>query len=68
MRILTNSGRPFAHLFAAGMIMAANVLVEGYLSGLGLTISTVFGRLAGEAAARHAAHILSYPVGPFNST
>lgn len=57
MRVMTNSGQPLAHLFAAGMIMAANVLGEGYLSGLGLTISTVFGRLAGEAAARHAARL-----------
>ncbi|CCE09469.1 Precorrin 3B synthase CobZ [Bradyrhizobium sp. STM 3843] len=55
MRVMTNSGPPLAHLFAAGMIMAANVLGRGYLSGIGLTISTVFGRLAGEAAARHAA-------------
>jgi tricarballylate dehydrogenase len=41
-------------LFAAGMIMAANVLPRGYLAGLGITLSAVTGRRAGEAAARHA--------------
>jgi tricarballylate dehydrogenase len=54
MRVVRNDGRPALQVFAAGMIMAANVLSEGYLAGLGVTISTVFGRLAGEAAARHA--------------
>jgi tricarballylate dehydrogenase len=42
------------NVFAAGMIMAANVLGDGYLAGLGVTLATVFGRLAGEAAARQA--------------
>jgi tricarballylate dehydrogenase len=54
MRVLRRDGEPMARVFAAGMIMAANVLSDGYLAGLGVTISTVFGRLAGEAAARHA--------------
>jgi tricarballylate dehydrogenase len=40
-------------LFAAGMIMAANFLPCGYLAGLGITLSAVTGRAAGEAAARH---------------
>ncbi len=68
MRIMTNNGRPLGPLFAAGMIMAANVLGQGYLSGLGLTISTVFGRLAGEAAARHAASLRPYPTGLSDAT
>jgi tricarballylate dehydrogenase len=34
--------------------MAGNVLGQGYLGGIGLAIGTVFGRKAGEAAARHA--------------
>jgi len=55
MRVIRTDGQPFPRVFAAGMIMAANVLGEGYLAGLGLTISAVFGRLAGEAAARQAA-------------
>jgi tricarballylate dehydrogenase len=55
MRVLRKDGRPVRNAFAAGMIMAANVLGDGYLAGLGVTLSTVFGRLAGEEAARHAA-------------
>jgi tricarballylate dehydrogenase len=43
-----------ANIYAAGEIMAGNVLGEGYLAGTGMTIGTVFGRKAGEAAARHA--------------
>jgi tricarballylate dehydrogenase len=55
LRVLRRDDNPLAPLFAAGMIMAANVLSEGYLAGLGVTISIVSGRLAGEAAARQAA-------------
>jgi tricarballylate dehydrogenase len=53
-RVRRHDGAAFANLFAAGMIMAANVLPRGYLAGLGVTMSGVFGRLAGEEAARHA--------------
>jgi tricarballylate dehydrogenase len=53
LRVRLRDGRPIDNLFAAGMIMAANVLDRGYLSGLALTIGMVFGRLAGEAAASH---------------
>jgi tricarballylate dehydrogenase len=54
LRIVRTDGRPVRNVFAAGMIMAANVLGEGYLAGLGVALSTVFGRLAGEQAARQA--------------
>src|SRR5216683_3039175 len=54
LRIVRTDGRPVRNVFAAGMIMAANVLGEGYLAGLGVALSTVFGRLAGEEAARQA--------------
>jgi tricarballylate dehydrogenase len=54
LRILQNDGTVARNVFAAGMIMAANVLGDGYLAGLGVTLATVFGRLAGEAAARQA--------------
>ena len=54
MRVITNDGQHLSHVFAAGMIMAANVLGEGYLAGLGITLCAVFGRLAGEEAARQA--------------
>ncbi|WP_230646879.1 MULTISPECIES: FAD-binding protein [Bradyrhizobium] len=50
-RILRADGTASSRLFAAGAIMAANVLREGNLAGLGITISTVFGRIAGRAAA-----------------
>ncbi len=53
-RVMAAHDRPVANLFAAGAIMTANVLGEGYLAGLGLTIGTVFGRLAGCEAANYA--------------
>jgi tricarballylate dehydrogenase len=53
-RVLAGDGRPFENVYAAGEIMAGNVLREGYLAGIGLTIGTVFGRLAGAGAAGHA--------------
>ena len=53
-RVLMTDGAPVSNLFAAGTIMAPNVLGTGYLAGAGLTIGVVFGRRAGEAAARHA--------------
>jgi tricarballylate dehydrogenase len=43
-------------MFAAGEIMAGNVLGKGYLAGIGMTIGSVFGRIAGEEAARHASN------------
>jgi tricarballylate dehydrogenase len=43
-------------MFAAGEIMAGNVLGKGYLAGTGMTIGSVFGRLAGEGAGRHDRH------------
>ena len=53
-RVLMADGRPAGNLFAAGEIMAGNILGRGYLAGFGMTIGTVFGRLAGAGAARHA--------------
>ncbi|MEJ2654808.1 MAG: FAD-dependent tricarballylate dehydrogenase TcuA [Acidihalobacter sp.] len=54
-RLLMDDGRPSANIFAAGEIMAGNILGRGYLAGIGMTIGTVFGRIAGQEAARHAA-------------
>ena len=45
-------GKPAANLFAAGEIMAGNVLGQGYFAGIGMTIGGVFGRIAGAEAAR----------------
>jgi len=42
------------NLFAAGEIMAGNVLGQGYVAGVGMTIGTVFGRIAGAQAAQTA--------------
>ena len=53
-RVLREDGAPWPNVFAAGEIMAGNVLREGYLAGFGLTIGSVFGRVAGEEAAGHA--------------
>jgi tricarballylate dehydrogenase len=52
-RIKMKSGDVAENMFAAGEIMAGNILSKGYLAGIGMTIGTVFGRIAGEEAARH---------------
>lgn len=44
---------PSHNVFAAGEIMAGNVLGEGYLAGIGMTIGHVFGKIAGLQATRH---------------
>jgi tricarballylate dehydrogenase len=41
-----------SNVFAAGEIMAGNILGKGYLAGFGMTIGAVFGRIAGREAAR----------------
>ena len=46
--------RPIANLWAAGETMAGSILGQGYLAGFGMTIGTVFGRIAGKEAAAHA--------------
>ncbi|MCP3472210.1 FAD-dependent tricarballylate dehydrogenase TcuA [Bradyrhizobium sp. CCGUVB1N3] len=53
-RMLMKGGRPSANMFAAGEIMAGNVLGKGYAAGIGMTIGSVFGRIAGREAAKHA--------------
>jgi tricarballylate dehydrogenase len=52
-RMVMNGGKPAANMFAAGEIMAGNVLGKGYLAGIGMTIGSVFGRIAGEGAAAY---------------
>ena len=53
-QVLLKDGRSTKNIFAAGEIMAGNILGRGYLAGLGMTIGTVFGRIAGRESARHA--------------
>ncbi|MES9969597.1 MAG: FAD-dependent tricarballylate dehydrogenase TcuA [Candidatus Thiodiazotropha sp.] len=50
-RVLNSGGTAFGNIFAAGEIMAGNILGKGYLAGIGMTIGTVFGRIAGANAA-----------------
>ena len=52
-RMVMNGGKAAANMFAAGEIMAGNVLGKGYLAGIGMTIGSVFGRIAGEGAAAY---------------
>jgi len=44
-------GRPSENLFVAGEMMAGNVLGKGYTAGVGMSIGTAFGRIAGTSAA-----------------
>ena len=53
-KVQMKSGTPSNNIFAAGEIMAGNILGKGYLAGIGMTIGTVFGRIAGGSAAQHA--------------
>jgi tricarballylate dehydrogenase len=46
-----SDGRSAENIFAGGEIMAGNILGKGYLAGFGMTIGTVFGRIAGREAA-----------------
>ncbi|MBI5276138.1 MAG: FAD-dependent tricarballylate dehydrogenase TcuA [Burkholderiales bacterium] len=46
---------PSPNLFVAGEMMAGNVLGQGYTAGVGMSIGTAFGRIAGTEAARAAA-------------
>jgi tricarballylate dehydrogenase len=53
-RMVMKDGKPSANMFAAGEIMAGNVLGKGYAAGIGMTIGSVFGRIAGREAAQNA--------------
>ena len=44
-------GRPSPNLFVAGEMMAGNVLGKGSTAGVGMSIGTAFGRIAGARAA-----------------
>lgn len=45
------NGQAARNIFAAGEIMAGSILGKGYVAGFGVTIGTVFGRIAGREAA-----------------
>lgn len=48
-------GQASANLFVAGEMMAGNVLGKGYTAGVGMSIGTAFGRIAGRNATLAAA-------------
>ena len=49
-------------LSAAGEMMAGNVLGKGYNAGVGMSIGTTFGRIAGQQAARAAQQEIHHEV------
>jgi len=53
-QVVMKDGRAVDNLFAAGEIMAGNILGKGYLAGFGMAIGTVFGLIAGREAANYA--------------
>ena len=53
-QVILQDDQPAANIFAAGEIMSGNILGKGYMAGLGMTIGTVFGRIAGKEAACYA--------------
>lgn len=53
-RMMMSNGEGAKNMFAAGEIMAGNVLRKGYAAGIGMTIGCVFGRVSGREAARNA--------------
>ncbi len=55
-QVIMQDDRPAENIFAAGEIMAGNILGQGYLAGFGMTIGTVFGRIAGKEAANRAVY------------
>ncbi len=52
-RMILDDGTPCENILAAGEIMAGNVLGKGYIAGIGMSIGTTFGRIAGVEAAHH---------------
>lgn len=50
----TSADGLYENIWAAGEIMAGSILGQGYLAGFGMTIGTVFGRIAGREAATYA--------------
>ncbi len=52
--VLSEGGSPMPNLFAAGEVMSGNILGRGYMAGFGMTIGSVWGRIAGREAAKSA--------------
>ena len=58
-QVIMQDDKPAENIFAAGEIMSGNILGKGYMAGFGMTIGTVFGRIAGKEAARYVNHNIS---------
>lgn len=54
-RVVMLDDKPAKNVYATGEIMAGNILGKGYMAGTGMTIGTVFGRIAGKEAANYVA-------------
>jgi len=52
-QVIMQDGAPAENIFAAGEIMSGNILGQGYMAGFGMTIGTVFGRIAGKESVRY---------------
>jgi len=52
-QVQSRTDGPIKNLWAAGETMAGSILGQGYLAGFGMTIGTVFGRIAGREAAAY---------------
>jgi len=55
--ITMKNGKPAENIFAAGEIMAGNILPKGYIGGIGLVIGNIFGRVAGKEATAFAKNV-----------
>lgn len=51
-KVQVANGGEFDNIFAAGEIIAGNILTQGYVAGFGMSIGSVFGRLAGNSAVK----------------
>ena len=49
--VVMKSGKTAENIFAAGEVMAGNILPKGYIGGIGLVIGNIFGRIGGKEAA-----------------
>jgi tricarballylate dehydrogenase len=52
-QMMMKGGIAAENIYAAGEIMAGNILGKGYLAGIGMTIGTTFGRIAGRESTTH---------------
>ncbi|PAF44024.1 FAD-dependent tricarballylate dehydrogenase TcuA [Helicobacter sp. 11S02596-1] len=56
-QVIKEDGNVCKNLFAAGEIMAGNILSKGYVAGFGMAIGSVFGKIAGENAANYSKEV-----------